>query len=180
MQKPFKFGIVVGRFQPLHLGHCEIIDKALELCEIVSVYIGSSQESRTTKNPLTYIERENLLREVYGYKIHVKQLPDAGLGNTAEWGKYLMKLIQYDFCLLNKTPDILISGEEERRFEWKLPLYQLYVPKTIDVSATKIRASLLEDDRETFEKYTHNKLHKEFDYLKAFMQQITDTNTKSI
>ena len=51
MSKPFSLGIMVGRFQTLHIGHEQMIRTGLELCDEVGIFIGSSQESGTEKNP---------------------------------------------------------------------------------------------------------------------------------
>ena len=51
--KPYNSGIIVGRFQTFHNGHKDMIDRAVELCEEVGIFIGSSQESGTFKNPVT-------------------------------------------------------------------------------------------------------------------------------
>ena len=50
--KPYKLGITVGRFQTFHKGHQVMIDKAIELCDKVGVFVGSSQESGTNKNQI--------------------------------------------------------------------------------------------------------------------------------
>ena len=54
-KKPYKLGVLVGRFQTFHTGHEEIIRKAIELCEQVWIFVGSSQESGTLKNPFSYL-----------------------------------------------------------------------------------------------------------------------------
>ena len=51
MDKPFALGILVGRFQTLHAGHQQMIETALSLCDQVGIFVGSSQESGTQKNP---------------------------------------------------------------------------------------------------------------------------------
>lgn len=52
-------GVYIGRFQPLHMGHVDIIYKALENVEKLIVLIGSTQSSRTIQNPFTYEERKH-------------------------------------------------------------------------------------------------------------------------
>ncbi len=52
--KPFDLGVMVGRFQTLHTGHVYMIEKAVAVCERVGIFVGSSQESGTSKNPYTY------------------------------------------------------------------------------------------------------------------------------
>ena len=69
--KPFDLGIMVGRFQTFHIGHAYMIEKAVAVCEHVGVFVGSSQESGTAKNPFTYEQRETYLRRAFGDKIKI-------------------------------------------------------------------------------------------------------------
>ena len=72
--KSYKLGITIGRFQTFHKGHQVMIDKAIELCEKVGVFIGSSQESGTNKNPFSYEMRESILKKIYGDRISIYPL----------------------------------------------------------------------------------------------------------
>ena len=49
--------IYIGRFQPFHDSHLQVLNKALSMAERVIVVIGSSNQPRTTKNPWTAQER---------------------------------------------------------------------------------------------------------------------------
>lgn len=49
--------LVVGRFQPPHRGHLEVLRAAVGSAKEVVVVVGSAQRSHTTKNPLTAGER---------------------------------------------------------------------------------------------------------------------------
>lgn len=71
-----KFGLFIGRFQPFHKGHKSIIDKIIADGYTPVILIGSVQEFRTFKNPFTYIEREQMLRSVYGDSILITPLCD--------------------------------------------------------------------------------------------------------
>jgi nicotinamide-nucleotide adenylyltransferase len=57
-----KRGIIVGRFQPFHKGHLEIIKKILEDIDELVVIIGSSQYSHKLDNPFTAGERNTMIR----------------------------------------------------------------------------------------------------------------------
>ena len=37
MSKPFDYGVFIGRFQPLHIGHTHIIDEALNVADAHTV-----------------------------------------------------------------------------------------------------------------------------------------------
>lgn len=155
-KKPYKLGIIVGRFQTFHKGHEYMIGSALALCERTGLFIGSSQESRTNKNPFTYEEREKILRTVFGDRLEIRPLPDIFAGNTVEWGKYVLS--QAESCFGEK-PELLVSGKEERRINWfddagEIQLAELYVPKIVDVSATLLREMLIEDREAEWKQYT--------------------------
>ena len=58
MEKKYKVGLYIGRFQPFHMGHLSIVKRALKECDTLVIAIGSSQENRTKKNPFTFEERK--------------------------------------------------------------------------------------------------------------------------
>jgi bifunctional NMN adenylyltransferase/nudix hydrolase len=61
MGKKTDFGVFIGRFQPLHLGHEHTIRHALERVERLIVLIGSANTARNPRNPFTYDERLAML-----------------------------------------------------------------------------------------------------------------------
>jgi nicotinamide-nucleotide adenylyltransferase len=56
-----KTALFVGRFQPFHFGHLEVIKWILKKYKKVFIVIGSSQESRTEDNPFTFEERKEMI-----------------------------------------------------------------------------------------------------------------------
>ena len=60
-----KYGIILGRCQPMHLGHQHIINKIISDGLTPVVVLGSSQEAGTTKNPYHPLQRIHMLRLVY-------------------------------------------------------------------------------------------------------------------
>ncbi len=59
--KEYKYAIIIGRFQPLHRGHYKLILGALNKAEHLILIVGSSNVSRSTKNPWTYTERKSMI-----------------------------------------------------------------------------------------------------------------------
>ncbi len=180
MDKTFKTGLVLGRFQAFHKGHEYIIDRALEICDEVCVMIGSSQEYGTLKNPFSYDTREKLLRKVYGDKIKVYPLPDIGVGNNCAWGEYVLKNFNDN---IGKYPDLLVSGKEERRISWfdglEIEIAELYVPKILDISASKMREYFIEDNEKIWKSLTSEKLWSEYDNLKREVLNSKDNHFTS-
>jgi nicotinamide-nucleotide adenylyltransferase len=56
-------GLYVGRFQPFHLGHLEVVKLILEKVDELVIVVGSAQYSHTKKNPFTAGERILMIRE---------------------------------------------------------------------------------------------------------------------
>ena len=181
--KPYKLGILVGRFQTLHTGHEFMIDKAAAVCDEVGVFVGSSQESGTYKNPFSYEIREMILKTVYGDKIRVFPLPDIGVGNNSTWGDYVLKNVKERFGIY---PDLLVSGKESRRIDWfdsdeGNTISELYVPKTIDISASQMREFFINNDFESWKKYTNPELWDKYELLRKYVVESKDNlNTDSI
>ncbi len=181
-KKPYALGVLVGRFQGLHAGHKDMIAKAVELCDEVGIFVGSSQESDTVKNPFSYETRAECLQAVFGNAIRIYPLPDIGVGNNAIWGNYVLQNICERF---GKKPDLLISGKESRRASWfdsaeGLSAAELYVPKTVDISASAMRGFLLDGKKEQWKQYTDPVLWDKYDKLRQIVldsQNHTETNS---
>lgn len=57
--------VFVGRFQPFHLGHKKVVDRAFELADKVLILAGSANVSRSIRNPFTYEERKNMIYKCF-------------------------------------------------------------------------------------------------------------------
>lgn len=55
--------VVIGRFQPLHIAHLEILQKAATLAPKVVIVVGSANKPRSYKNPFNVEERTNMIRK---------------------------------------------------------------------------------------------------------------------
>ena len=182
-KKPFKLGILVGRFQTLHSGHEMMINTAVELCGEVAIFVGSAQESGTYKNPFSYEVRKDMLEKIFGDKIKIYPLNDIGVGNNSSWGEYVLNSIVEN---TGRYPDLHISGKEERRVSWfdgieGVSIAELYIPKTIDISASEMREFFINGDFESWKKYTNPALYGEFEKLREIVVNSKDiTQTSSI
>lgn len=66
--------LIIGRFQPLHKGHLEVIRKVASECDRMIIGIGSAQYSHSCDNPFTAGERYLMISET---------LKDEGIGNVS-------------------------------------------------------------------------------------------------
>ena len=54
--------VYIGRFQPFHAGHAELLRQALCIAPLCVVVIGSAHQARSPKNPFTWQERAEMIR----------------------------------------------------------------------------------------------------------------------
>lgn len=62
MSKKYDTLVLIGRFQPFHNAHLEIVKRATALCNKLVIVVGSARQPRTYKNPFTFDERRNMIR----------------------------------------------------------------------------------------------------------------------
>ena len=170
-KKTFQLGIIVGRFQALHAGHELMINTGVSICEEMLVFIGSSQEQGTEKNPFSYELRKELLTDVFGDSIKIYPLPDIGVGNNGRWGDYV---IENAVKCAGKKPDLLVSGKESRRRDWfdgieGVSISELYIPNSIDISASEIRELFINDELDKWKSYVNEKLWPRYDELRQIV-----------
>lgn len=65
MNQKYDFGIVIGRFQPFHIAHRELIKHSLTLSETVIVILGSARSASDVRNPFTPAMREEIIRACF-------------------------------------------------------------------------------------------------------------------
>lgn len=135
MRKKYKKGLVVGRFQPFHLGHKFLIEESLKISEQITIGIGSSN-IHDEKNPYPYVLRKKIILEYIKHEklqgrvakiVPVMDHPDDDI-----WlAKLLKKLDKVDVVIGDnewvngifekiKTPVVRVGFLDRKRFEGKV------------------------------------------------------------
>ena len=178
----FNTSLILGRFQPVHIGHQKLIDIALEISNKVVVFVGSSDKGTSKRNPFDAEYRKKLIELIYAEeikegKVIVKPLPDLTDENdlTYKWGEYVVENAEN---VLNERLECIIYGKEQsinKCFSTKLleNITEIAISRNqITISATKLREYIINDDIENFKKYTSNKIHSEYEYLRKVLMDI--------
>lgn len=63
MTTAYDTAIYIGRFEPIHHAHLALLRQALESARQVIVVIGSAWQARSPRNPFTWQERADMLRQ---------------------------------------------------------------------------------------------------------------------
>ena len=120
--------LVIGRFQPLHLGHEKLINQAIKGNDSVIIAIGSSEESRTAHNPLNFSERKKIIRSCFeGLEI----IPSPDFENDDDWADHLIKSAEFEVVYSNNP--VVKKIFSNKGFK------TASVPKILGISGTKIK-----------------------------------------
>ena len=88
--------LFIGRFQPIHKAHLEVIKKILKENDKIVIAIGSSQESNTKENPFSAEERKGMIDAVMkSHKIknyETAEIPD--FFDDGKWCGYIKENIK--------------------------------------------------------------------------------------
>ncbi len=144
MTKKFDYLIFIGRFQPAHNAHCEIIELALGLAERVIIMIGTSYQPRTSKNPFTAEEREKLIRSAFPDledELIFCYVSDK-LYNDQQWAIDIQSHLQ-DVIVDDEEPTVGIIGHKKDNSTFYLDMFPQWnlveFPNVEDMHATSIR-----------------------------------------
>lgn len=97
-------GLLIGRFQPFHLGHLEAIIFGLSKVENLWICIGSSNKSNEMKNPFTADERKEMILssidEKIAKQIKIYYIPD--VNDHSKWTLQIDSIVpKYDVVFSN-------------------------------------------------------------------------------
>ncbi len=180
--KTFKTGVILGRFQHIHVGHEKLINLGLETCDKLLILVGSSSLENEVRNPYSGDYRIKLIEKIYSDEINsgriiVRKINDISNENdlTPEWGKYVIKTAQ-DY--LGEKLECIIYGKDKNIFkcfdkEDVKDISEILVDrKVLGISATKMREYLKKDEIDNWKKYSNPKIYEEYNTLRNILINI--------
>jgi len=161
-----KITVYIGRFQPLHLGHTYVLKQALDTSDLVIVLIGSAFQARTIKNPFTFAERANMIKDwmakEYDRRYFDGSVPTIILPlrdqpyNNAKWIQSVQEMVEQAILekdWQNHEVEIHLTGSDRDPSTWYLSAFPQYrselkpaIPPGKDLSATMLRHRLFSND----------------------------------
>lgn len=135
-------GLLIGRFQPFHLGHLAAVKFALTQVDNLAIGIGSSNRFNEKRNPFTADERKEMILESLDKsdlkKIKIYFVPD--VDDHAKW-TYSIDIIVPKYDIVFSNDDFTHELYKKRRIEVvSVPLKQRNV-----LSGTEIRQKIASD-----------------------------------
>lgn len=174
MTKEYEHIVYIGRFQPPHLAHIQIIRKALQQANSVIVLIGSADKPRTVKNPFTWEERAQMIYASFpGMEqlIQIHPLRDK-MYNDQAWARDVQDKVRRATGDSSNIGIIGYSKDESSYYLKMFPQWNLIDVGSIeDIHATDIRKAFFtihfSDDFDL--KIGRNLPSGIHDWLRAFM-----------
>jgi bifunctional NMN adenylyltransferase/nudix hydrolase len=176
MPYEFDYTVFIGRFQPPHLSHIELMKIALEQSKELIILAGSSMQPRTIRNPWTWMERDEMIRAAIPHELHdrtiVMPLHDV-MYNDQKWTQSVQNIVD-GIAGDNKKVAMIGHSKDDTSYYLKLfPQWTLFDVDIIeDLHAANIRNLYLnpQADEMNFDSIIGQYLPKPIhDYLQAFM-----------
>ena len=135
-------GLLVGRYQPFHKGHLEVLLEAMRKCDELIIGIGSAQESHTLENPFTAGERIEMIRLCLSGEKRARTItvPIPDVNRFAIWVSHIESLVPPFKAVFTNNPLTKSLFEDKG--------YKVYSTKVYDrsiYSGTVIRERMLNE-----------------------------------
>lgn len=138
--------VLIGRFQPVHSAHVELIHRAMSMCSQLIIIVGSTDLPPTFKNPWTYMDRRMMLINAvanapkeYNCTVNIEANTDS-MYNDAAWANRVQTIVS-KYSTDNKTTAIIGHKKDASSFyldmfpQWGFEEVELLQP----LNATKVR-----------------------------------------
>ncbi len=147
----YKLAVVIGRFQPFHNGHLEIVKEALKQAEQVLILVGSSNRPRTPKNPFTFAERQaiinaSLFDNGISTGVIVNSLDDF-IYDEHRWERQVQdkiaeQIVNFDL----RRSEVVIVGHSKDESSYYLKSFPQYDVVELPIYANGVDATTIRDE----------------------------------
>ncbi|MGF6770753.1 bifunctional NMN adenylyltransferase/nudix hydrolase [Paraburkholderia sp. GAS199] len=152
----FDATVFIGRFQPPHRGHLQVLRQALASASQVCILIGSTDKPRTIKDPFSFDERREMLASMLSEeeraRITIAAVQDSTY-NDNDWLRWTQDAVA---AQLGETAGrkIALIGHEKDASSYYLRMFPQWelieADATEDISATEIREQLFAERSNSF------------------------------
>lgn len=162
----YKKALIIGRFQPIHVGHVNLIKRYSKAGYFIKIAIGSSQKSFEKHNPLTSKERDKKIRlamqefNIDKYKIY--HVPD--INNDSNYVKHVLKIVGKFDIIVTGNPKILkLFVKYNSKKMWDIESFE----ERTERPGGKITSGIIRDNWLKEKNYNKGLPHSVVDYLKS-------------
>lgn len=181
-----KFGLIIGRFQPLHKGHLKMIETALDSVDELIIILGSASNGRSLRNPFLVEEiYQSIIKFVDKNRIRVIEGIGDLLYDDDLWISEIRETI-YDVTSL--TDEIIVFGHDKDQTSYYLKMFPYKVidcglhenVHAVDIRNEYFGKQTISDqalDKEFLENFMlseeYLELKKEFEYIENYKKSFS-------
>ena len=136
MSRKYDTLVLIGRFQPFHTAHLEIVKRATALADQIVIIVGSSFQPRTYKNPFTFEERKAMIKSAtagLNIQVHVESNFDT-VYNDQAWAVRVQGIVSRYRVLGGAGIGIIGHKKDDSSFyldmfpQWELEEVPMFEP----------------------------------------------------
>lgn len=144
--KKYDIAVFIGRFQPFHNGHKNVIETALKKADKVIVLCGSSNSIPNSRNPFTFYDRYWMIEgafpaEIAERKLVIEPINDYPYDDT-EWVNQIYDVVNGYLPRGNGKDRVALIGHNKDDSSYYLKKFPLW--NSIDVKGVNLDGSLID------------------------------------
>lgn len=146
----YNYAVFIGRFQPIHKAHLQVIKQALAEAKELIMVLGSAKSARSIKNPFTYEERVEMIKAA----LTPEELPKVHFVPARDYhyndNHWLAEVQQRINAITHGDQNVCLVGKYKDASSWYLKLFSQwdFVPaESGDMDATNARNILLDKNK---------------------------------
>lgn len=145
--RQYKVAVLIGRFQPFHIGHQEVIREALTRANDVIVVIGSADEPRGYYNPFTFSERQQMIHEAVGWNKRVWTIGVSDYTyNEDAWIEAVQEAVHsLEPAKYVKDSEIALVGHSKDNTSYYLKMFPMWKSINVPLYANGLSATSIRD-----------------------------------
>ena len=147
----FNNGLIVGRFEPLHIGHQHLINTALSNCDRVLIFI-TTNTKKDKNNPFSFSYRKYLINKVFKNEINAGRIVISNFINNVSFDKNIEK------CFSKEDVKLISQIRMNRNI--------------VNISSTKVRELLIKKDIENLKKMIDKMLYEDIDNMIKIVHEV--------
>ncbi len=122
-----KVALIIGRFQPIHRGHIRMMERYAKSKFFIKVGVGSADKQSEKYNPLTYLERKEMifgaLKEAKIKKFKIYSIND--IKNDAGYVDHVRKIVgKFDVIITGNIWVLNLFKEYKSKSPWNIESFE--------------------------------------------------------
>lgn len=189
MEKEYALAVFIGRFQPPHNSHIDIMKRGLEIADKILVIMGSAGSATNIKNPFTVDQRKEMILQsigLHGYdkshKMNLRSVRDYFYSEDT-WIHNIQSIVD-EYVVSSNQVALLGNYKDYNSYYFKyFPQWDFVSVKTrnLSLNSTDIRNVLFDidfvstwGDKGDIAKLTASVVEKQKKYLKNIVPPFVD------